>query len=125
MNYMTTPLIKDSVNLAELVPRFITADDCAATLVKEGDRTVLVIMLLIARFIEAFVTTISLPWVIGLLFFQLLVSAIFIFSKRPKVSQGPPDSDPSPALVESTFKAFEKSQLGNLFRQSVKVSNDI
>lgn len=123
---MTRPFIKDSYNVTSMIPEFSTVADCAAKLIQEGDRTVLVIMLLIARFIEGFVATISSQWIFGLAFFQLVVSAIFIYRRgdSPPVGNIAP-LEPSAELVELTFRAFEKTQVSKILREQVEATYGI
>jgi len=89
IRYMTPPLLPNSYDVASMIPEFSTINSCAASIIKEGDRSILVIMLLLARFIEAIVNTLTSKWILTMGIIQLSVFAAF---KVYKLTYAPVDA---------------------------------
>lgn len=106
LQYMSAPLIMDSINVAEYMPELTIIVDCAAKLIQEGDRTILSLLLLIARFIEAFLSTISFNWVVALVLFHTFASLVFIFFARAQQPGGPGAN-----LVDQVLWALQTTRL--------------
>jgi hypothetical protein len=77
LRYMTPPLLPNSSDVASMIPEYSTINHCAASIIKEGDRSTLVIMLLFARFIEAIVNILTSNWILSVGFIQFVVFAAF------------------------------------------------
>jgi hypothetical protein len=78
---MRDPFLKDSIELASIIPEYMLPVDIAASIIKEGNQSVLVIMLLIARFIEAFFATLTSKVVISIIIAQFVYTTIICVRK--------------------------------------------
>lgn len=125
IRYMNPPLLPDSYDVASMMPELPTIVSCAASIIKEGDRSILTIMLLTARFVEAIINILSSKWVIGLGIFKLVVSAAITLYKLTYAPVGDAAQEPSPRLVDLTFRALGKSRFGDFFAEHFKATRDI
>lgn len=83
LRFMTPPLLPNSYDVASMIPENPIIVNCAAALIKEGDRSILAFMLLIARFIEAVGNTLLSNWIIMVVILLLAVRTVIKLYKNP------------------------------------------
>lgn len=114
---MTPPYIENSFNITLKLPEFLVATECAARLISEGDRNVMTVFLVFARFLEAVIQKILSSNAI--IFISLYLCTTIVLWLKPCRSKLP--IKPNSEFIKATLVAIKETNFYHEMKNSVEL----